>query len=72
MGPFGKHGLVAKDQVLVDEGGAELAGVDRPGDGFYRWHGRTLLRVPRSWTVAMVILVICLMASIVIALIHLI
>jgi hypothetical protein len=29
------------------------------------------LRVPRSWTVAMVILVVCLLASIVIALEHL-
>jgi hypothetical protein len=33
---------------------------------------RTLCPVPRSWTVAMVILVICLVASIVIALSHLI
>jgi hypothetical protein len=29
------------------------------------------LRVPRSWIVAMTILVICLLASIVIALVHL-
>jgi hypothetical protein len=30
------------------------------------------MRVPRSWIVAMTILVICLLASIVIALVHLI
>jgi len=69
--PLRHHRLVAEDQVLVDEGGTELVGVDRPGDGCYVGHRRTLCAVPRSWVVAMVILVVCLIASIVIALIRL-
>ena len=59
--------------MLVDEGRAELLGIDRPGHGLdvAIGHARTLCAVPRSWIVAMTILVICLLASIVIALVHL-
>ena len=57
--------------MLVDQGGAELVGIDRTGHGLYLGHARTLCAVPRSWIVAMTILVICLLASIVIALVHL-
>jgi hypothetical protein len=71
VGPLGQHRLVAEDQVLVDEGRAELLGIDRPSHGCYVGHARTLCAVPRSWIVAMTILVICLLASIVIALVHL-
>jgi hypothetical protein len=56
--------------VLVDQRRAELVGVDRAGDGLDGRHGgRPSLRaVPRSWTITVAILIICLAASMVIAL----
>jgi hypothetical protein len=36
--PLDVHGLVAGDQVLVDQRRAELADIDRPGDGLHPRH----------------------------------
>ena len=74
MRPPGRDRLVAVDQVLVDERRAELVGVDRAGDGLDGRHGGgPSLRgtVPRSWTIPMAILIVCLLASMVLALIKL-
>ena len=72
--PLGQHRLVAEDKVLVDEGLAELLGVDRAGDCLDHRHGAGTypMRVPRTWAIAMIILILCLLASMVIALVRLI
>jgi hypothetical protein len=71
--PLGQDRLVAEDQMLMDERGPELLGIDRPGDGLDRRHGDATypMRVPRTWAIAMTILILCLLASIVIALVRL-
>ncbi len=74
MRPPGRDRLDAVDQVLMDERRAELVGRDRAVDGLDGRHkGGPSLRgtVPRSWTIPMTILIVCLLASMVLALIKL-
>ena len=74
--PPGRHGLVAVDQVLVDERRPELVGVDRAGDGLDGRHEAASYSLRRhlcrgAGRIAMAILIVCLLASMVIALVKL-